>query len=282
MAVYRDPTAVFAQRLGAFLIDLALVIAVFFVAQTYAFNNGEQFSGRPSSCDAAGSICVNSGSDTYLLTDGDASTYKYILMGAVVLALLNYVILQGLTGATVGKFALGIRTINGKDEPCGIGRAFLRTLFSPIDFLCSGLVGIVAYLRSKNHRRVADMIGGTTVVRKDFLIQRQMAAESGAAAAAAAAASATPRGGFANQEPYPGAYGGATGAPLAGHGAGSPAMPPGPTIPAAPPGAPPGFAGSPATPPNLPPGFTAPAAWPPRPAQPPAHQDPPAEPTPDN
>jgi uncharacterized RDD family membrane protein YckC len=218
---YRDPTAILPSRLAAWLLDGALIGAVIFFAQGFALRSGEQFPGRPSDCDLSGNVCINSGSDSYLLEGSDASTYRYLLIGAVVLAAVNYVVLQGLTGATVGKFALGIRTINSKDEPAGIFRCLVRTMFSWVDFLCSGLVGLVTYFRSQNHRRVADMIGGTTVVRKGFVAQRVAAVESAEAARAAALQAAEARrGAFIEAEPYPGAY----------------TAPPGGALPDAPPG----------------------------------------------
>lgn len=257
---YRDPTAILPQRFVAWILDLALILAVVFVAQSLAFRNGAQFPGRPSDCDLGGNVCVSSGSDTYLLEGSDASTYRYLLLGSLVLAVINYVVLQGLTGATVGKFAMGIRTINKKDRPAGLIRCLVRTLFSWIDFLLLGLVGLVSYAKSKNHRRVADMLGGTTVVRKDFVAQRAAAIEAGDAARAAAERQAeTKRGAFVTTEPYPGAYTGPLG-----------------TLPTAPPGFPP----SAATPP---PGFTPrpPASPPPGFAPRPPANPPSAEPTPE-
>lgn len=249
---YRDPTAILPQRLGAWLLDLALIVALVAVAQGFALRSGEQFPGRPSDCDLGGNVCINSGTDTYLLEGSDASTYRYLLLGTLVLAVVNYVVLQGLTGATAGKFAMGIRTINKKDKPAGLVRCLVRTLFSWVDFLLLGLVGLLTYSQSKDHWRVADMLGGTTVVRKDFVAQRVAAVASAEAAKASAAENAeAKRGAFATTEPYPGAY-------REPHG----------TMPAAPPAFPaPGFppAGGAVRPPGFPP---APSPAPEPPAEP--------------
>lgn len=172
MASYQDPTAVFLRRLGAWAIDIGLVFTFFVAAEVYGQLVGRRVPYGDPQCRVGWNSCLGEGSEVTLVEGTDAYIWGGLIILGFVFALANFIGLQGWKGATVGKFATGIRTVNARSENAGFGRCTLRTLFGWIDFLCSGLVGIVAYLTSKNHRRVADMIGGTVVVRKAYLDQR--------------------------------------------------------------------------------------------------------------
>ena len=85
------------------------------------------------------------------------------------LSLLYLVVLQGLTGKTVGKLTTGIRTVREDGQVPGIGKALIRWLLLIVDdfpYFIPMLVGFVCALSSAGHRRVGDMGAKTFVVVK--------------------------------------------------------------------------------------------------------------------
>jgi hypothetical protein len=197
---------------------------------------------------------------------------------AAIVSASNNVVLQGITGASVGKMILGLRVVNGQGGVCGIGRAFVRWIFLLIDSICL-VVGLIIASVTHPHRRVGDMVGGTYVVGLASVGQ--------------------PMPGTAPQQQYQYAYGqpgapdwtppGTAVPPAAGWGATPPpvwgapppdAQPPPPAWGAPPPAAQPPAWGAPAEPTPTPPPPAPPAAAPPEPvpptAAPPAPAPPPA------
>lgn len=249
MAGYRDPTAVFLRRLGGWVIDAGIVFVFLVLAEIYMVDHGTPVLLGDPQCDVSGYSCIGTADERYLVTDAEATTYNIVFGSAFVLLVLDFIVLQGLTGATVGKYACGIRLINKKERRPGLLRCTARLCFFWIDFFCWGLVGILAYNQSTNHRRVADMIAGTMVVHKGYLDER-----------AAHAAGTKPYGGFAWTAlgpPLPGGYA----PPLPGY-----AIPPGYPSPASPP----------------PGGYAPPPSYPPPPAPAPPTWAPPPPPGPDD
>lgn len=185
-----DPTKVMGRRVGAYLVDLVLyliVLVVLFAALADQVTFDEAAS-RPDcdvvsqdffdeeelqiECDDAFSLTVND--DVYLLEYG-----QFFLL-LVVPPFLYYVVLQGLTGATLGKALFGIRVVRLDGRAPGIGRAFLRWLLLPFT-----LIELIAALVSDGNRRLGDKLGGTRVV-----------------AASAAGAPITPQGAGPYAVPY--------------------------------------------------------------------------------
>ncbi|MHB0858303.1 MAG: RDD family protein [Anaerolineae bacterium] len=79
--------------------------------------------------------------------------------------ILYLILLEGLTGATVGKWTLGLRVINVQGGRPGLKAAALRTLLRLLDGLPAfHIVGIVSILRSPEHARLGDRLAGTRVV----------------------------------------------------------------------------------------------------------------------
>ena len=72
---------------------------------------------------------------------------RYVLgiMLGLGVVFLNAVILQGITGASVGKMITGIRVVDAQGNVAGIGRAFLRWVFLLVDLGCF-IVGLVSVL----------------------------------------------------------------------------------------------------------------------------------------
>jgi uncharacterized RDD family membrane protein YckC len=77
-----------------------------------------------------------------------------------------YVLGEGLAGATLGKWALGLRVVGPDGGKPGVWRAALRNLLRLVDGLPAfHLVGITLVLRSPERARFGDRVAGTRVVR---------------------------------------------------------------------------------------------------------------------
>ena len=160
----RDPTAVVGRRIVAFLIDaIILGVIAYFALQaslTRYDKDGVEFLDVCDRVEA--SVCWEDDNDAFVFeTDEDV----FVGVAIPVLAWLsNLVILQGMTGATVGKFALGLRVVNKQGGNAGVGRSLVRSLFLVIDSACLYLPGLITMLTTSGHRRIGDLVGGTYVV----------------------------------------------------------------------------------------------------------------------
>jgi uncharacterized RDD family membrane protein YckC len=177
-----DPTAVMGRRIGAFLIDLLIGVALFaglswltvdsVVVPGNACPERNQ-SAFDNSGTATNEICVTDGGLVFV-DDGESTIVDLDSSVGLDLALLAFgvavfVVLQGITGATPGKAMFGVRTVNVAGARPGIGRALVRWLLWIVDwfpYCCLPLVGGIAALTTKGHRRVGDMAAGTYVVGK--------------------------------------------------------------------------------------------------------------------
>jgi uncharacterized RDD family membrane protein YckC len=164
-----DPTAVVGRRVVAALIDGAVVIgptlAIATANMEYITRErvGRQFDDYCDLyTDRYSGVCLEVGDRAYF-SDTSANPGG---LGFFVLSLLLLVVLQGLTGWTVGKLLTGLRTVKEDGSPPGIGKAFLRWILLLIDGLpCIPLVGFICALTTQGHRRVGDMAAKTFVVR---------------------------------------------------------------------------------------------------------------------
>lgn len=87
-------------------------------------------------------------------------------VGWVIVALLYYVLLEGLLGRTVGKLVTGIRVIDAKTgRTPGMFTALVRTLLRVVDGFAGYLVGWIVVICSTRRRRLGDMAADTLVVR---------------------------------------------------------------------------------------------------------------------
>lgn len=82
------------------------------------------------------------------------------------LMVLYFVLLEGLIGATLGKWALGLRVVRTDGGKPGLARGAARNLLRLVDGLPAfNLVGIVLIVRSPQKARFGDRAAGTRVVR---------------------------------------------------------------------------------------------------------------------
>jgi uncharacterized RDD family membrane protein YckC len=91
-----------------------------------------------------------------------------LFLAEVAFTFLYFGVLTGLTGATLGKAATGIRVVRADGSVVGVGHSLLRWLLWAVDgpltlFLC----GIITSATSRGHRRLGDMAAHSYVVGKD-------------------------------------------------------------------------------------------------------------------
>jgi uncharacterized RDD family membrane protein YckC len=166
-----DPTAVFGRRVAASVIDGIVVVgpSLAIISSQFEYRDvsdtglsGTDYCDRY--IDQVGGFCTNVGDTAYYADDGGGPA-DLILLG---LAVGMFVLLQGLTGWTIGKRLLGLRCVRADGRPPGLGKALLRWVLWIVDGLpCAGLVGFITGLSTVGHRRVGDMAAGTFVVRAD-------------------------------------------------------------------------------------------------------------------
>ena len=141
----RDPVerqpAPFSLRCGAALIDYILLVGIVAFSTIIArwYGGGARTAGN------------------------SAETIGVII--SFIVALLNFALLAGLTGRTVGKWATGLRIEQQDGDVPGIGVALFRHFVGyPVSFLTLGL-GFVMAIFSARGRALHDLIAGTVVVR---------------------------------------------------------------------------------------------------------------------
>lgn len=169
-----DPTAVFGRRVVATLVDGAIVFVPTVAAVTAQFEylTLDQLGGVDPQqyCDdymqQRQGVCVNTAevNDRVYFNDGGMTGGGLVFWG---LGFLLLVVLQGITGWSIGKLLTGIRVVRADGRPPGIGKALVRWLLWVVDGQPCGLplVGFITGLTTTGHRRVGDMVAKTFVVR---------------------------------------------------------------------------------------------------------------------
>lgn len=171
-----DPTRVLARRTLAWLIDVFVFIATF-VATVVVF--GERFTGTGIAARPDGfrfergdaTLWFPKGvpavGDSVLVVPGNKFWLAVGLFWVVLL--VDWVIVQGLTGRTAGKSLCRVRCVTREQARPGIGRALLRTILWPIDLIDIVLpLAFILATFTKGHRRVGDFAAGTFVVDRAF------------------------------------------------------------------------------------------------------------------
>ena len=81
----------------------------------------------------------------------------------IALTLLELIVLQGITGWTPGKWVLGVRVVDERGKPPGIGAAIKRTL--PLLLEWTALIAVIAMFTHPRAQRFGDRWAHTYVVR---------------------------------------------------------------------------------------------------------------------
>lgn len=180
-----DPTSVMGRRIGAYLIDSIILAVIVLAFAIPAFNSAAVSapsgtvecgsSSRNTINDGPGTssginLCFDDGTTVKYIPKNDAGGFLVKIYGlAAVIGLLDLVVLQGATGASLGKMVVGLRVVDGEGKKAGFGRVVIRWLLLIVDGLCCALPGLISSFTSKGHRRIGDMAGGTYVVAKGDL-----------------------------------------------------------------------------------------------------------------
>lgn len=174
-----DPTNVVGARVGAWFIDLfvylVLVVGAIAASGTWEADVSavpEIANGDEIYCDIW--YADNDGFCSY--SDGELTTLEFDaawVTGAFLLNFVGYVIIQGTTGGSLGKLAVGLRVVDVNGRQAGFGRSLARTLLWVVDGIVCGfpVVGGIVMVSATGHRRVGDMVAGTYVVRKHHVGQ---------------------------------------------------------------------------------------------------------------
>ena len=169
-----DPTKALWRRIFAYIID-GLVGSLIVLALAAALGDADTFDARRCPDDVPDDrTCIDLTSDSVddedeqiLLIDTDA---LFIAGGAgLAWVILNSVLLQGATGATVGKFITAARVVRPDGSPPGYLKALGRTLMLIVDSISLILpLGLWVAMFSRGHRRLGDMAAGTYVVKAQY------------------------------------------------------------------------------------------------------------------
>ncbi|PNQ82152.1 RDD family protein [Paenibacillus sp. F4] len=79
-----------------------------------------------------------------------------------------YLLLEGYTGYTLGKFVFRIKVVNGEGRPPGFLKSLIRTLLRLIDtnpLLMGGIPAGISVLVTASRQRIGDLAAGTYVVK---------------------------------------------------------------------------------------------------------------------
>lgn len=167
-----DQRRVTGRRVVAFVIDTVIGFGVFWGLVVAL---GTEAGRRPGTA-----ITMR-----FELANGEAygelmGTVYHLDGGAVAVVVLVamaywigvFVVLQGLTGRTVGKALVRICTVDSAGRPCGIGRAAVRWLLLVVDafpYFLPMLVGFIVTASSRTRQRIGDRVARTWVVSADSL-----------------------------------------------------------------------------------------------------------------
>jgi uncharacterized RDD family membrane protein YckC len=161
----RDPTNVMGRRIVAYLIDVILVVAI--ALALFAATTENTFTDAPSgACDilqdrGEATTCLQVGSTVYTWSDSGVTTSWGL---AFLAQIANLVVLQGITGASIGKLIMGLRVVDENGDIARIGRAIVRWLFLVIVDAACVLIGLLTASLTHPHRRVGDFVAGTYVI----------------------------------------------------------------------------------------------------------------------
>lgn len=109
---------------------------------------------------AIGDTETSGGGFTVQLNGWPALLYFFIVMA-------YYIVMEGLTGATIGKLIVGLKVVKLNGEHYGWGASMGRNLLRIIDGLpFLYLIGIISIAVTGNKQRVGDLAVNTVVVRR--------------------------------------------------------------------------------------------------------------------
>jgi uncharacterized RDD family membrane protein YckC len=164
-----DPTAVVGRRIGAAIIDYLIIGAIVWSILFFGvFSDSAEGSSSDDECSFIRDfvddpvVCLELGDTIYVTQGGDSMA---VIGLSFLVSFVNHALLQGATGATIGKHLVGLRVVK-KDTGrlASFGPNALRWLVSLLDVSCCFLIGLIMIITNKGHRRLGDMAANTLVV----------------------------------------------------------------------------------------------------------------------
>ena len=101
------------------------------------------------------------GSET---SDGTWGVEGVATLPVLLLWLVYFPIVEGLSGTTLGKLICGIRVVQSNGKETNFGVSFIRHLFDIVDIFFFGIVGVLVMTNSKEKQRVGDLVAKTYVI----------------------------------------------------------------------------------------------------------------------
>lgn len=168
-----DPTKVEALRICAWTIDLLIFLALVFgvLLATGGFDvETKEFDSTKAAVDYCNDLDTSDGRTGCIPVDTDASII-HVQGSADGVWLFNfvvYVLIQGVSGGSIGKLIMGLRVVDEDGRLAGVRKSFVRTAMWIVDACTCGipLVGGIAMVSSPGHQRIGDRVAKTYVVRK--------------------------------------------------------------------------------------------------------------------
>ena len=159
----RDPTRVITRRCLALTVDALLLAIIPFLTITIVGRATLRRGDCPSPLPHHRN-CLALHGQALLVDKGAFLVFFGVL---VLLYLVVFVVVQGITGATPGKALLGIRVVRPDGSPAGPLRSVVRAVAWLVDGIAL-LVPIALWSAwfTPGHRRVGDWLAGTFVVRR--------------------------------------------------------------------------------------------------------------------
>jgi uncharacterized RDD family membrane protein YckC len=158
-----DPTRVVTRRCVALTVDAFLLAIIPFLTITIVgratLRRGDCPSPLPRNRN-----CLALNGQALLVDKGAFLVFFGVL---VLLYLVLFVVVQGITGATPGKALLGIRVVRPDGSPAGPLRSLVRAVAWVVDGIALLLpIALWSAWFTPGHRRVGDWLAGTFVVRR--------------------------------------------------------------------------------------------------------------------
>ena len=158
----RDPTQVVTRRCLALLVDALLLAVVPLLAVTVVGHATLRRGDCPDPI-PTGRSCLSFKEQAVLVDNGAILLFFGVL---VLLYLLAFVVVQGITGASPGKALLGIRVVRPDGSAAGPLRSLVRLLAWIVDGIALILpIALWSAWFTPGHRRVGDWLAGTYVIR---------------------------------------------------------------------------------------------------------------------
>ena len=165
-----DATNVLGRRVGAFIIDFAimvmLVLPIVLSSSTVHENAQSGYcsdAGLSSDrCVQSGNVAIDLGASGVLRISGSMAVF-WMALGAI----------EGRRGAFLGKRVTRLQVIGIDGQRAGVARGALRGLLMFADSLFGFMVGLVLVGITRPRRRLGDFAARTLVVSSDAIQQLQ-------------------------------------------------------------------------------------------------------------